>query len=99
MQSYSRIVSPGFCISSDEQTEAKALEQVWEKTKGLVYKPNPPSMVAGIEMPKRPWFLRRLVLHQEVVSPQVGLMNLRQEEEAHPVPEAGHCHHKKRDLA
>ena len=53
MQSYSRIVSPGFCISSAEQTEAKALEEVWKETKGLVYKPNPPLMVAGIDVAKK----------------------------------------------
>jgi hypothetical protein len=53
MQSYTRIVSPGFCISSAEQPEAKALEEVWGKNKGLVYKPNPPLMVAGVEIARK----------------------------------------------
>jgi hypothetical protein len=53
MQSFARIVSPGLCISSAEQSEAKALEEVWEKTKGLIYKPNPPLMMAGIDVAKK----------------------------------------------
>ena len=50
MQSYAKIISPGLCISPAEQTEAKALEELWKTTKGLVYKPNPPVEVAGIEV-------------------------------------------------
>ena len=53
MQSYAKIISPGLCISPAEQTEAKALEELWKTTKGMVYKPNPPVEVAGIEVVAR----------------------------------------------
>ena len=53
MQSYAKIISPGLCISPAEQTEAKALEELWKTTKGMVYKPNPPVEVAGIAIVAR----------------------------------------------
>ena len=53
LQSYAKIISPGLCISPSEQTEAKALEELWKTTKGMVYKPNPPVEVAGIAIVAR----------------------------------------------
>ena len=53
LQSYAKIISPGLCISPAEQTEAKALEELWKTTKGMVYKPNPPAEVAGIAIVAR----------------------------------------------
>ena len=60
MQSYAKIMSPGLCISPAEQTEAKALEELWKTTKGMVYKPNPPVEVAGIEVVARSTIPKKL---------------------------------------